>query len=171
MKEKIMAIAIIGVFVAAAMAGTIVAAKPGHGNGHRGPPADKDNFGSYASTLATAHIPYAMEHLGLEFGEIFISPFTPATELEPEIEELIWNEKTQWWVVGPNEEYAAQWYTEVKEGLPIREVGHDYVVIWCKDDSLNDEYYWRYYNFLSSKPFPLLGGYYAYLFDVTGIGQ
>ena len=156
-------------------AGTVSAKGPGGSSDQgNGGPGGGNSFGSYVSTLTDANIPYAMDQLDLDFGKIFVKPYTPSTEMEPEIVDIFYN-KDQWWVVGSEADYAVQWYTQHKDKTShgvTREAGHDYLIVWTGDmlGSSCDDYYWRSYNFGSNKPFPITGTYYAYIFDVTNVG-
>lgn len=127
---------------------------------------ENNNFGSYVSTLANAHVPYAMEQLELDFGEEFVESYTPATDEEPNIMEVEHSQtNTQKWVVG--EEYAAQWYTfTTDEGWGIE--GHDYVIIWG-EEKIQEMPSDQEYDF-SGDEYPLEGTYYGYNFDVTHMG-
>lgn len=124
-------------------------------------------FGDYVSRIAKSHIPDAMNELDLNFGEKFVKPFTPATEQDPKTSSVETEDtSTQEWVVGPNDEYAAQTYTWKSEDDPWREQGHDYVVIWSQNQ-INDIENTTQYEFSSEDSYPLDGNFTGYYFDVT----
>ncbi len=124
-------------------------------------------FGDYVSKIAKSQIPKAMNQIDLNFGEKFIKPFTPGTEQDPKTS-TVQNKKTttQEWFVGLNNEYAAQTYTWTSEDQDWKENGHEYVIIWSKNQ-INETENQTKHEFTTEDSYPLDGKYTGYYFDVT----
>jgi len=158
---KKISILIVAVLVASLTLTAGAMAKPGNGN-------SGNPFGKYVSELTGAHVPYAMNKLDLDFGKTFVKPYNPSTDEDGEIIELYYN-KPQWWVLGPEGDYAAQWYTQPFNANCGREAGHEYVVIWSKENLEKEDYFCKIYYCGPSHHFPIEGNFYVYVVDVTDV--